>query len=225
MLLMCVAGGHIEDVAKDFDANWMTAVAAVADDTYLGADQFCNICTARRNVEAATEEEKARLDVVGVYHVGEHINRFRHGSLVMREADELATCTQSTEMTDADPATLPTLLFGTVNGVIGVVAQLPPRLFALFESLQKAMQKTIHGVGGLAHVDWRSFTNEHTRRTQESRGFIDGDLVEMFLDLPRDKMEEVVTLMNVRERGAPRPDKVLTVDELIGKVEDVQRIH
>ena len=40
------------------------------------------------------------------------MNRFRRGSLVMR-------------LPDSDGADIPTLLFGTVNGVIGVLASLP----------------------------------------------------------------------------------------------------
>jgi DNA damage-binding protein 1 len=75
------------------------------------------------------QEEKARLDVVGVYHVGEFINSFRHGSLVMREEGS------------AESVVLSTLLFATVHGVIGVVAQLSPKKFERFETLQKAMQK------------------------------------------------------------------------------------
>ena len=42
---------------------------------------------------------------------------------------------------------------------------------------------------------WRAFSTEH--RTRVSVGFIDGDLVERFLDLPRDKMELVVKNMKV----------------------------
>ena len=60
----------------------------------------------RKNSDAATDDERARLDVVGEYHLGEFINRFRHGSLVMR-------------MPESDSAKIPTLIFGTVNGMIG----------------------------------------------------------------------------------------------------------
>ena len=44
-------------------------------------------------------------------------------------------------------------------------------------------------------ASWRAFATEH--RTRVSVGFIDGDLVERFLDLPRDKMELVVKNMKV----------------------------
>lgn len=40
----------------------------------------------------------------------------------------------------------------------------------------------IHGVGGFDWDSWRRFKDE--RRSEPSAHFIDGDLVEQFLDLP-----------------------------------------
>ena len=62
-LLMYKPGAaEIEEVAKDFDANWMTAVAAMDADTYIGAENNFNVFTVRYNADATTEEEKNRLD-------------------------------------------------------------------------------------------------------------------------------------------------------------------
>jgi DNA damage-binding protein 1 len=69
------------------------------------------------------------------------------------------------------------------NGIyIAWWAQLQPDTYDLFSSLQTAVRTVVHGVGGLSHVEWRSFHDE--RKTQEATGFIDGDLVEQFVDLP-----------------------------------------
>lgn len=42
---------------------------------------------------------------------------------------------------------------------------------------------------------WRSFNTE--RKTEQATGFIDGDLIESFLDLGRAKMQEVVSTLQV----------------------------
>lgn len=60
---------EIEEIAKDFDANWMTAVESIEDDVFIGAEANCNLFTVRYNSDATTEEEKNRLDVNGVFHV------------------------------------------------------------------------------------------------------------------------------------------------------------
>ncbi|KAL9270792.1 DNA damage-binding protein 1-like protein [Drosera capensis] len=190
--------GAIEERARDYNANWMSAVEILDDDIYLGAENNFNIFTVRKNSEGATDEERARLEVVGEYHLGEFINRFRHGSLVMR-------------LPDSEVGQIPTFIFGTVNGVIGVVASLRHEHYLFLEKLQTSMRKVIKGVGGLSHEHWRSFYNE--KKTVDARNFLDGDLIESFLDLSRARMEEVS-----RQMAVP-------VEELSKRVEELTRLH
>ncbi|KAG6404983.1 hypothetical protein SASPL_132562 [Salvia splendens] len=190
--------GAIEERARDYNANWMSAVEILDDDIYLGAENNFNLFTVRKNSEGATDEERGRLEVVGEYHLGEFVNRFRHGSLVMR-------------LPDSDVGQIPTVIFGTVNGVIGVIASLPHEQYVFLEKLQTNMRKVIKGVGGLSHEQWRSFYNE--KKTVEAKSFLDGDLIESFLDLNRNRMEEISKSMNV------------AVDELMKRVEELTRLH
>ena len=59
-----------------------------------------------------------------------------------------------------------------------------------------------------------------------SQGFIDGDLIETFLDLKSDKMSEVVSGLNIPDpsagAGCHRP---ATVEDLIKAVEDLTRYN
>ncbi|KAL0407520.1 UNVERIFIED_CONTAM: DNA damage-binding protein 1 [Sesamum latifolium] len=190
--------GAIEERARDYNANWMSAVEILDDDIYLGAENNFNLFTVRKNSEGATDEERGRLEVVGEYHLGEFVNRFRHGSLVMR-------------LPDSDVGQIPTVIFGTVNGVIGVIASLPHEQYAFLEMLQTNLRKIIKGVGGLSHEQWRSFYNE--KKTVDAKNFLDGDLIESFLDLSRNRMEEISKAMNV------------PVDELMKRVEELTRLH
>ncbi|KAJ0844874.1 putative transcription factor WD40-like family [Helianthus annuus] len=190
--------GAIEERARDYNANWMSAVEILDDDIYLGAENNFNLFTVRKNSEGATDEERGRLEVVGEYHLGEFVNRFRHGSLVMR-------------LPDSDVGHIPTIIFGTVNGVIGVIASLPQDQYIFMEKLQTSLRKVIKGVGGLSHEQWRSFYNE--KKTADSRNFLDGDLIESFLDLGRNRMEEISKTMNV------------SVEELMKRVEELTRLH
>lgn len=59
-----------------------------------------------------------------------------------------------------------------------------------------------------------------------SVGFIDGDLVERFLDLPRDKMELVVKNMKPTQPGGQDVNSNSNLlDEIIKLVEDLSRLH
>ncbi|XP_070052386.1 DNA damage-binding protein 1 isoform X1 [Nicotiana tomentosiformis] len=190
--------GAIEERARDYNANWMSAVEILDDDIYLGSENNFNLFTVRKNSEGATDEERSRLEVVGEYHLGEFVNRFRHGSLVMR-------------LPDSDVGQIPTVIFGTVNGVIGVIASLPHDQYLFLEKLQTNLRKVIKGVGGLSHEQWRSFYNE--KKTVEAKNFLDGDLIESFLDLSRIRMEDISKAMAV------------PVEELMKRVEELTRLH
>ncbi|KAI5671045.1 hypothetical protein M9H77_11409 [Catharanthus roseus] len=190
--------GAIEERARDYNANWTSAVEILDDDIYLGAENNYNLFTVRKNSEGATDEERSRLEVSGEYHLGEFVNRFRHGSLVMR-------------LPDSDVGQIPTIIFGTVNGVIGVIASLPHDQYLFLEKLQTNLRRVIKGVGGLSHEQWRSFYNE--KKTVDAKNFLDGDLIESFLDLSRARMDEIAKAMAV------------PVEELMKRVEELTRLH
>ena len=78
----------------------------------------------------------------------------------------------------------------------GLVTQLPQDFYVFLLEVQNKLAKTIKSVGKVEHAFWRSFHTE--RKTEPSTGFIDGDLIESFLDLNRDKMQEVVQGLQVR---------------------------
>jgi DNA damage-binding protein 1 len=155
--------GVMEERARDINSAWTTATECVDDDTFIVAEAAHNLVVLRKNGDAATDEERHRLDVVAEFHLGHQVNAFAHGSLVMR-------------MPDSDLARVTTLLFGTVSGMLGVVVFLPAEQWAFLLRLQQALTVVVHGVGGFTWADWRGFVNE--RRTAEARNVVDGDLIE-----------------------------------------------
>lgn len=81
-------------------------------------------------------------------------------------------------------------IFGTINGVVGIVASIPEEYFQFFHKLEIAMESVIRGVGGFSHREWRGFCSDK-KESEQSFNFIDGDLIESFLDLKKPRMEEV----------------------------------
>ena len=54
-------GGQVR--ARDYHSNWMTAVACLDEDCYLGAENSYNLFTARKNSDSAADDERNRLEV------------------------------------------------------------------------------------------------------------------------------------------------------------------
>ena len=226
----------LEEVARDFNANWTTAVAMLTDNVYLGGENWNNLFVLRRNTKAQSEEVRCRLDTVGEFHLGEMCNKFMSGSLVMPSTTSTGTnangssnpssgavrraltspmkASTSEKMAAASPGGTGTgaasasatrskrpnvivgsqTLFGTVDGTLGVILGLDGPTTAFFSCLERSMQRVISPIGNFSHQQFRAFTAE--QRLHPSHGFVDGDLVESFLDLDRTTMKQVIQQMN-----------------------------
>lgn len=175
-------------------------VEMLDDDVYVMAEHSKHLFTFRRNSYAATENERIRLERVGMFHIGALVNRIMHGSLVM-------------QLPEADAAATKTLIFGTADGMIGVIATLRPEAYKFFLQLQNAMLEVIPGVGGLSHSEWREMYVESPSRKTPAKNFIDGDLVERLPDLQGEQLAMVCEKMK------------MSGEELLRRVEEMQRLH
>uniref|UniRef100_A0A3P9LL39 DNA damage-binding protein 1 n=1 Tax=Oryzias latipes TaxID=8090 RepID=A0A3P9LL39_ORYLA len=131
--------GNFEEIARDFNPNWMSAVEILDDDNFLGAENAFNLFVCQKDSAATTDEERQHLQEVGVFHLGEFVNVFCHGSLVLQNLGESSTPTQGS------------VLFGTVNGMIGLVTSLSEGWHSLLLDLQNRLNKVIKSVGKIEH--------------------------------------------------------------------------
>lgn len=79
----------------------------------------------------------------------------------------------------------------------GLVVQLSQELYDFLHQLEERLTHTIKSVGKIPHAFWRSFNTDI--KTEPAEGFIDGDLIESFLDLNRDMQQETVQGLQVSE--------------------------
>jgi DNA damage-binding protein 1 len=212
--------GTIEEAARDFNSNYMRAVEILGDDDhFLGADDNGNIFSVRRQTDAATDEERSKMEPQGGFHLGDSINVFRRGSLNSQPSEQDATSaftassSSSSSSSSKASATSPSpvkstlsglaavagigatsILFGTISGAIGTIITLNLENYTFFSALERAMKTVLPAEGGLSHEDWRCFYNEH--RSYPQRNMVDGDLVEQFLDLDRGQLEQIVRQIN-----------------------------
>ena len=213
----------IEERARDYNANWMTAVDILDDDTYLGAENNFNLFTLRRQSDAATDEERSRLEVVGEYHVGEFVNRFRRGSLVIaaarpgerRRPHALIRHRQRRHRRAGHAA----------RGSSSSVEEFSERAQAQGQGQRPALNKTVGERRGLEDLHemfsaWRSFQNEHRHRANRTapRASSTATSSESFLDLRPERPRQGTSSREVAARAVK-----LSVDELTRRVEDLQR--
>lgn len=187
---------HFEEIARDANPAWMTEVEIISEDTFLGAESNFNIFICKRDSTATNEQE---LQQVGAYHLGDAVNVMRQGTLVVQHPSE-----SSLEIKRAT-------IFGTVDGVVGLIFTIDETLFKKLELIQGSLTKKINSIGKIDHRDWRAF--QANKSIKPAVGFVDGDLIEAFLDLTRDGMEQVA-----HDAGLP-------IEEVVRTIEELSRLH
>lgn len=197
------------EVARDFHSSYLRAVEILDganEDIYMGTDIHGNLQCMRHQAEAATDEERCKLEACGEFSIGEYLNCFRRGSLVGQpiDADTSSSAWHSSvksptgEKRDAGilsnnyqsitglRAGTSSVLYGGVSGAVGNVIALSEESYKFFASVERVMKRVVVSIGGLNHRDWRCLQND--LRTAPQRNMIDGDLVEMLLELDREAL-------------------------------------
>lgn len=184
----------LTEVARHFATTWATAVALVDTNTFLESDAEGNVAVLSRDVKGVTGEDRRRLRVTSEMHLGEMVNRIRPISV----------------MTSPDATVLPRAFLATVSlgmyakgggkwrltsvqveGSIYLFALIAPAKQDLLMRLQGNMAGMAGSVGGVPFAQWRG-ARSAVRESEEPFRFVDGELIEHFLDCGAEVQEAMV---------------------------------
>lgn len=191
-----VEDGRLLEIARDYVPTWMTSVAFAEGDVFLGAEAEGNLLILQ-HPDSPLDENKMKLERIGEAKYGEMINTLVPGVLVMPD-----------DTTIVKPHTL----FGTVDGSIGVIGTINPEYINLLLQLQTNIGEVRKTIGGLKHAEYRAYKCSGVTNSVPTR-FVDGDLIEEFLDLTSDQQREVCDGLGK------------TVLEIESMVEDLSRLR
>ncbi|ROT42994.1 hypothetical protein SODALDRAFT_342210 [Sodiomyces alkalinus F11] len=192
--------------SRHFEYAWATAVCHLGGNSWLEADAQGNLLILERNPDALTEHDRKQMRVTSEMRLGEQVNKIRPLHITPGENDII----------------VPKAFLATVEGSLYVVADINPAYRSLLlpfqEQLAKAVRFLGQGQGGASHDpaaafnSWRGFRNAKRAADAPFR-FVDGELIERFLDLNEVRQEEVV------EGLGP------SVEAMRNMVEELRRMH
>lgn len=186
---------QLVEVARHLQSVESTAVGYIAGGFWVVADAYGNLIVVRRNDAGVTLEDKKKLEVTGEFSLGEMVNRIRPISV---EASEGAIV-------------VPKAFLGTTEGSLYLLGTISPSAQDTLIRLQERLSDLVETPGNIPWVDYRSFRTTERQASAPWR-FVDGELVERFLDLDEDMQEEVC-------KG------LLTVQAGRDLVESLRRLH
>ncbi|KAJ2481062.1 DNA damage-binding protein 1a [Coemansia sp. RSA 2131] len=162
-------------LARQNATSYECAFRGVSQERFVVADAYNNIIRMARAEDRAAGDgsgvDSERLYVEARWHLGDMVNVVRQGSLVMDIPDP-----------EFPGFVRPVLVYGTLHGAIGVIASVEDgRLGRVLDRLQINMAHLIPTPGLWDYGQWRGYSSD--QRTSQAFGFLDGDLIEQFLDL------------------------------------------
>ncbi|KAI7903552.1 mono-functional DNA-alkylating methyl methanesulfonate N-term-domain-containing protein [Cokeromyces recurvatus] len=192
------------EVAAHEKLKEILAIEATNENFYVAAEREGHLFVVEKCNEDTLNDEPL-LETVSIWHLGDSVRKFRFGSLGMNNADP-----------DRKPE-VSSLIFATASGAIGLITDLSIDRFKLLDQMQYNMSKVVKSIGNLSHIDWRSVSIMD--RKDQAINFIDGDLIESFLDLTPQQMQAVVDGLY----GGRKLDK--SVEDLCKVVEELMSAH
>ncbi|KAF2855653.1 DNA damage-binding protein 1 [Plenodomus tracheiphilus IPT5] len=184
------------EVARHYQVTWSTAVAEVDINTYLESDAEGNLMVLYRDPQGVTDDDKRRLHVSSELLLGEMVNRIRRIDV----------------QTAADAVVVPRAFVGTVEGSIYLFGLIAPSHQNLLMTLQSNLGNLVQAPGDMEFAKFRAFRNQ-VRQEDEPMRFVDGELVERFLDVGEEVQRKAVEGLGV------------DVEEVKGLVEGLRRLH
>jgi hypothetical protein len=94
----------------------LTACEIIDADSTIGGENSYNLITCFKDVQADAEDERMKFQQVGHWYLGENVNVFRRGNLLTSNMDPT--------LTYSNP-----IIYGTSDGGLGVIVQLPDQVF------------------------------------------------------------------------------------------------
>jgi DNA damage-binding protein 1 len=186
----------LDEVARHFQTVWSTAVAHIAEDTFLESDAEGNLIVLHQNRNGVTTDDQRRLEVTSEMQLGEMVNRIRRINVPVA----------------SDAVVIPRAFLGTVDGAIYLFALISPKSQDLLMKLQACMGDHVESLGRIPLNMYRAFRSS-VREAEEPFRFIDGEFIEKFLGCS-DELQSTIT------KGLG-----VGVDEVRAMVEGLRRLR
>ncbi len=181
-----------------------------------------------KNVLVAVENElysfqlpatQKAIDPKDVSHTGQRINRFARGSLVMQQiktkyaqqAELASQLPKTSQLLSLMPQSeIPTILYATSCGAIGIIALIPEHTFKYLSALKDAMVTHLSFLGDTSYTELKTSLSVRSKSAMhEGSQFIDGDFVETYLNLDKKLAEEIYTAIHYHQKPTLKDTYIL----------------
>uniref|UniRef100_A0A8R1EJM5 Damage-specific DNA-binding protein 1 n=1 Tax=Caenorhabditis japonica TaxID=281687 RepID=A0A8R1EJM5_CAEJA len=137
--------GSFEEVAKDWNSNWMITCEFITAESILGSEAHLNLFTVEVDKSRPiTDDGRYVLEPTGYFYLGEIAKVMVRSSLVPPPEDSTIQYTHP-------------IMFGTTQGSIGMIVQIDDKWKKFLVAVEKAIADSNKNCMHIEHSNYRTF--------------------------------------------------------------------
>lgn len=207
------------EVARHYQSAWSTAICHIEDQSWLVTDAQGNLIVLRRNPDGPTLEDQRRMEMTSEMNLGEMVNCVRK---VAVETSPNAMVYPKAFVGTVKPFPTPSgppsnhkssrLTNQQVEGSVYLLGTVAPHAQDLLLRFQSRLADVVQTAGELNFDKYRAFRNAE-RAGEGPFRFLDGELLERFLDMDEEMQLEVCLGLGP------------SVEDMRNNIEELKRMH
>ena len=200
-----ITNDKLTEISRDYNLTWIYSILQCRPNIIYITDIDDNIITLEKIFHSKNEKEKLKLERRSFFNYGERINTLISTEITNKELSLLTVHNNDEDSTEVYKNILlkkdnnidekvKITFFGTLEGSVGYIIQLNKETYEFLYVLQEVLIKKINNNGGFNYKRWRSFKDGFI--SNESKGFIEGEIIGEFLSYDDDYKKIIVKEMN-----------------------------
>ena len=200
-----ITNDKLIEETRDYNLTWVYSILQIKENFTYITDIEDNIISLEKMNYSKNDKEKLKLERKAFFNYGERINTLISTEIHNKELSLLTNNDKNEEEIDYYKNEIKKrdenidnnvkiTYFGTKEGSVGYVIQINKDTYEFLYLLQEVLIRKLNNNGGFNYKRWRSFKDGYIYN--ESKGFIEGEIVGEFLTYDDDYKRIIVKEMN-----------------------------
>ena len=187
-----ILGNKLSEICRDYSNTWTYSFSQLNNNLLYISDIEGNIISLKKNNKPLKENDEIKLEKIAYYNYGERINSMIITKIKNKDLFSLSPNYKVDNKENNDE--IPILFFGTLEGSIGQIIQIKKEVFEFLKALKDLLIKNEPNIGNFNYNKCNNYNNGII--SKESKGFIDGDIFEKFLNNDEGYKKQLLKQLN-----------------------------
>ena len=173
-----IAENKLFEMYRDYNNTWVLSSSQINHNLLYLADIEGNIVSLKKKNNTIKENNEIKLERIAYYNYGERINSMIVTKIKNKDLFKLSCDYEDNDINENYEVKI--IFFSSLEGSLGQIIQINKEIFYFLKALQNLLIKNEPNYGELNYNKYKNYNNGIINI--ESKGFIEGDIFEKFLN-------------------------------------------